>query len=197
MTATGDLRIGVIVGSTRPGRKSASVAEWVRDIAKEREAADYEIVDLEDFALPHLDEELPAAYGRYAHPHTIRWAERVDGFDGFVFVTPEYNHGIPGALKDAIDFVYAEWGNKAAGFVSYGVAGGVRAVEQLRLNLATVGIATVPATVALALTEDFVDGAARPAESQTAALGDVLDGVEAWAAALVPLRRIVEADDAA
>ncbi|WP_243227439.1 NADPH-dependent FMN reductase [Microbacterium sp. CIAB417] len=192
MNAAGKLRVGIVVGSTRPGRKSASVAEWVDGIAQGRESAEYETVDLENFALPHLDEELPAAYGRYAHPHTIRWARRVDEFDGFVFVTPEYNHGIPGALKDAIDFVYAEWGNKAAGFVSYGVAGGVRAVEQLRLNLAT-----VPATVALSLAADFADGAVHPSDGQATALTDVLDGVETWARALAPLRSATESADAA
>lgn len=188
MSAPVKTRIAIVAGSTRPGRKSASVARWVLEHAEARASADYEVVDLEDFALPHLDEEIPAVAGRYAHAHTKKWAERIAGFDGFVFVTPEYNHGVPGALKDAIDFLFAEWNDKAAAFVSYGVVGGVRAVEQLRLNLATVGVATVGASVALGLSADFEGGAARPAASQATALGEALDGLEAWSGALATLR---------
>lgn len=181
-------RIAIVVGSTRPGRKGASVARWVLEQASSRSTAEYEIVDIEDFALPHLDEEIPAAMGRYAHTHTKKWAEHISGFDGFVFATPEYNHGIPGALKDAIDFLSAEWSDKAAAFVSYGVVGGVRAVEQLRLNLATVGVATVGTSVALSLSDDFESGSARPAPSQSAVLSEVLDRLEAWSSALAALR---------
>src|SRR5260221_5638668 len=90
-------------------------------------------------------------------PHTKVWAAKIDGFDGYVFVTPEYNHGISGALKNAIDFLYAEWNNKAAGFVSYGGAGGARAVEQLRLVLAEVQLATVGNQVLLSMFTDFED----------------------------------------
>ncbi|GGN80189.1 hypothetical protein GCM10011579_065480 [Streptomyces albiflavescens] len=93
------------------------------------------MIDLHDHPLPHLDEPAPAPVspGRYQHEHTRAWADTIASFDGFVMVTPEYNHSFPGVLKNAIDSLYAEWNNKAVGFVSYGGGGGTRAVEQLRL----------------------------------------------------------------
>ena len=99
------LRIGIIVGSTRPGRRAPALAEWVLDIAKERKDAAFEIVDIGDYDLPVLDEPMPPSMGNYAQAHTKKWAAKVDSLDGFVFVTPEYNHSISGALKNAIDFV--------------------------------------------------------------------------------------------
>ncbi len=149
-------KIAIIAGSTRPGRRSRLVAEWAASVAaQEHPAAEFEIVDLADFALPLLDEELPALFGRYGNEHTVRWAETIARYDGFVFVTPEYNHSIPGALKNALDFLYAEWNDKAAGFIGYGLHGGTRAVEHLRLILAELKVATVRTQVALSLHHDF------------------------------------------
>ncbi|MDP3971410.1 MAG: NADPH-dependent FMN reductase, partial [Candidatus Nanopelagicales bacterium] len=122
--------------------------------------------------------------------HTKRWAAEIARFDGFVFVTPEYNHGLPAALKNAIDFIFAEWGNKAAGFVSYGSAYGVRAVEQLRLVLSEVSVATVRPQVMMSLFEDFRDFSEfTPHERHEAVLVTVFDQLESWAAALKPLRQ--------
>jgi len=121
-----------------PGRNGEAVAKWVHEIAKERTDAEFELVDIKDFNLPLLDEPLPPIMGQYSRPHTKAWAAKIGSFDGYVFVTAEYNHGVPGALKNAIDFLFREWNDKAAGFVSYGGAGGARAVEQLRLVLAEV-----------------------------------------------------------
>src|SRR5262249_31056021 len=103
------LRIGIITGSTRPNRKAPDVARWVLDIAIKRNDAEYRLVDIQDFELPLLDEPLPPSMGKYQNPHTKRWAAAIASLDGFVFVTPEYNHGIPAALKNAIDFLFAEW----------------------------------------------------------------------------------------
>src|SRR5205814_5098336 len=100
------LRIAIIIGSTRPGRNGEAVAKWVYEIAKKRNDAEFELVDVKDFNLPLLDESIPPSMGQYSKPHTKRWAAKIDSFDGFVFVTAEYNHGIPGALKNAIDFVF-------------------------------------------------------------------------------------------
>src|SRR5688572_7966133 len=136
-----EIRIGIIIGSTRPGRVGDQVARWVLEQASARTDAEFELVDLNDFALPHLDEAVPASMGQYANAHTKAWAQKVDSFDGYIFVTPEYNHSTSGALKNAIDFVYAEWNNKAAGLVSYGSAGGTRAAEHLRLILAELQVA--------------------------------------------------------
>ncbi|MFF4197882.1 NADPH-dependent FMN reductase [Nonomuraea sp. NPDC001831] len=99
----------------RTRRRGPAVAEWVAEVAgREQPAAGFEIIDLADFGLPLLDEPHPPASGLYGNAHTIRWAEAIAGYDGFVFVTPEYNHSVPGALKNALDFVYAEWHDKAA-----------------------------------------------------------------------------------
>src|SRR4051794_27257584 len=126
-------RIGIILGSTRPNRIGGQVADWVFKIASRRRDAEFELVDLRDHPLPHLDEPLPPSFGRYQNDHTKQWAAKIASFDGFVIVTPEYNHGSSGVLKNAIDYLYAEWANKAVGFVSYGGGGGARAVEHLRL----------------------------------------------------------------
>jgi len=182
------INIAIIVGSTRPGHKAAAVARWVNCHAAARDDATFRIVDLAEFDLPHLDEPEPAATGRYCRDHTPDWAARVAGFDGFVFVTPEYNHSTSGVLKNAIDFLYAEWNNKAAGFVGYGVNGGTRAVEHLRMIMAELQIADVRAQVSLSVFTDFVDGEVRPAAHQHMALSTMLDQVVAWAAALRPLR---------
>src|SRR5260370_10104240 len=116
------LRIAIIIGSTRPGRNGEAVAKWVREIAQKRSDAEFGLVDIKDFNLPLLDEPIPAAMGNYSKPHTKAWGAKIDSFDGYVFVTPEYNHGMNGALNNAIDFLYREWNNKAAGFVGYGGA---------------------------------------------------------------------------
>ena len=182
-------RIAIILGSTRPGRNGEAVANWVYDIAKQRDDAEYELVDIADYNLPHLDEALPPSLGQYAHPHTKAWAAKIDSFDGFVFVTPEYNHSTSGALKNAIDFLYKEWNNKAAGFVSYGAVGGARAVEHLRLVMGELQVADVRAQVALSLYTDFKDFAQfNPAPHQAQAVGTVLDQVVAWSGALAALR---------
>ncbi|HEX7037051.1 MAG TPA: NAD(P)H-dependent oxidoreductase [Pseudomonadales bacterium] len=179
------LRIAIIIGSTRPERIGAAVGEWAYAIARQRTDAEFELLDLKDFDLPLLDEPLPPAMGQYAHPHTRRWASVVASFDAFVFVTAEYNHGIPGALKNALDFVYAEWNNKAAGFVSYGSAMGVRAVESLRLVMAELQVADVRAQVMLSLFTDFENMKTfKPDARHEKSLNTMLDQLVAWGGAL-------------
>ena len=185
--------IGIILGSTRPGRRGKAVAKWVYDIAAQRTDAQFELVDLLDYNLPNLDEMMPPAMGQYAGEHTQAWAAKIAAFDGFLFVTPEYNHSTSGALKNAIDFLYAEWNNKAAGFVSYGSAGGTRAVEHLRLIAAELQIATVRSQVALSLFTDFTDpftpqSTFTPAAMQLPALQTTIDQTVAWSTALSSLR---------
>src|SRR5512137_391008 len=152
------LRIGIILGSTRPGRNTEAVARWVFDQAQQRGDAHYELVDIAEYGLPLLDEPIPPSQHKYSKDHTKRWAEKIASLDGFVFVTPEYNHSLPAALKNAIDFLYIEWNNKAAGFVSYGSMGGIRAVEALRPICGQLQLADVAAQVALSLITDFEDG---------------------------------------
>ena len=183
------LKLAIIIGSTRPGRVGEAVGRWVYEVAKRRGDAEFELVDIESFNLPLLDEPIPPSQGKYSKPHTLAWAEKVKSFDGYVFVTPEYNHGTSAALKNAIDFVYAEWNNKAAGFVGYGSAGGVRAVEHLRLVMAEVQVATVRNQVALSLFTDFENYTTfKPDPRHERSLGGVLDQLIAWGGALKTLR---------
>lgn len=183
------VRIGVIIGSTRPGRVGDQVARWVIEQASARGEATFELIDLADFALPHLDEAAPAALGQYANDHTKAWASKIDSFDGYIFVTPEYNHSTSGALKNAIDFVYGEWNNKAAGLVSYGAAGGTRAAEHLRLILGELQVADVRQQVSFSLLTDFENYTRfTPAEYHAGMLAAQLDQLVPWAAALRSVR---------
>jgi NAD(P)H-dependent FMN reductase len=187
-------RIGIILGSTRPGRNGEAVAKWVYEVASDRIDVEFELIDLKDFNLPHLDEVMPPSLGQYSLPHTLEWASKIAQFDGYAFVTPEYNHSTSGALKNAIDFLYAEWNNKAAGFVSYGSAGGTRAVEHLRLVMAELQVADVRAQVALSLFTDFENFSVfKPAEHQREAVNVMLTQLIAWSTALAPLRQPVAA----
>jgi len=184
------IKIAIIIGSTRPGRKAEAVARWVHDIATKRSDAEFELVDIKDFNLPLLDEPMPPAMGQYSQPHTKAWAAKVASFDGYVFVTPEYNHGTSGALKNAIDFLYREWNNKSAGFVGYGSAGGTRAVEQLRLIMGELLVADVRAQVALSLFTDFENFSTfKPAPMHEKSVNVMLDQVVAWGTALHTLRK--------
>jgi NAD(P)H-dependent FMN reductase len=184
------IKIAIIIGSTRPGRKGEAVAKWVHEIAQKRSDAEFELVDIKDFNLPLLDEPTPPIMGQYSKPHTKTWAAKIGSFDGYVFVTPEYNHGICGALKNAIDFLFREWNDKVAGFVSYGGAGGARAVEQLRLVLAEVQIATVRNQVLLSMFTDFENFSVfKPAPQHEKSVNAVFDQVIAWAGALKTLRK--------
>jgi NAD(P)H-dependent FMN reductase len=139
--------------------------------------------------VPLLDEPIPPSQGKYSKEHTKKWAAKIASFDGFVFVTPEYNHGICGALKNAIDFLFREWNNKAAGFVGYGSAGGARAVEHLRLVMAEVQVATVRNQVALSLFTDFENYTTfKPAAYHEKSVNQMLDQLVAWSGAMRTLR---------
>src|SRR5262244_2272276 len=169
------LKVAIVLGSTRPGRNGEAVAKWVHDIASRRRNATFELIDLRDFNLPLLDEPLPPALGQYSQPHTTAWAAKIAEFDAFIFVTPEYNHSIPGALKNAIDFLWREWNDKAAGIVSYGGVGGARAAEQLRLVFGEIKVAGVRAQVTLSLFTDFEKYTTlKPAPHQEQAVNDML-----------------------
>lgn len=196
------IRIAIIVGSTRPGRRADAVAQWVHEVSLRHPAVSsgettVEVVDLADYGLPLLDEAVPALFGEYRNAHTRRWATEIASFDGFVFVTPEYNHSYPAALKNAIDFLYAEWHNKAAGFVSYGLQGGTRAVEHLRGVLSEMKVADISTQVALSTFTDFEfadptdpleRGECTPSEYQMHTLMTMLDELIAWSRALKSLR---------
>ncbi|WP_327129344.1 NADPH-dependent FMN reductase [Streptomyces sp. NBC_01727] len=184
-------RIGIILGSTRPGRVGPQVAQWIEKSAGAREDANFELVDLADYDLPLFDEPRSPLMGAYEHAHTRAWSARVAELDGFVFVTPEYNRSIPSALKNAIDFLYNEWNNKAAGFVAYGsTVSGARAVEHLRLIAGALHLATVRTQVNLSLVTDFERFTTfTPANHHDTALHQMLTEVISWTNALAPLRQ--------
>ena len=183
------LKVAIILGSTRPNRNGEAVAQWVYEHVQNREDAEFELIDLKEINLPLLDEPIPPSQGKYSKDHTKKWSAKIAEFDAFVFVTAEYNHNIPAALKNAIDFLYKEWNNKAAGFVSYGSAGGVRSVEALRLVMAELQIADVRAQVMFSLSEDFENYSVfKPRPHHEKSLNTMLDQLVAWGEAMKNVR---------
>ncbi|MEV5754299.1 NAD(P)H-dependent oxidoreductase [Actinoallomurus sp. NPDC052308] len=189
------IRIGIIIGSTRPGRNGDQVARWVRDLAAGHagDTAEVELVDRADYALPLLDEAVPPAQTPGRQPHTRRWAERIGSYDAYVIVTPEYNTAPP-ALTNAIDYLHQEWGGKPVAYVGYGIFGAVMAVQKLRAQAGVLRMADIGPQVALSLHEDFVNFADfRPRELHTAQVRGLVDELLAWAQALGPLRAASQA----
>ncbi|MHC0035428.1 NADPH-dependent FMN reductase [Pseudoneobacillus sp. C159] len=177
------LKIGIILGSTRQGRVSPQVGEWVKSIADKRNDAEYEIVDIADYQLPFLGEGTGQEEGIAA------WNEKLANLDGFVFIVQEYNHSITGALKNALDLAREPWNNKAAGIVSYGSTGGARAAEHLRGIMGELMIADVRVHPTLSLFTDFENGSVfKPADLHLTNVNAMLDQVLTWSAALKTIR---------
>lgn len=183
------LKLAIILGSTRPGRNGEAVANWVLTKAKERTDADYELIDLLDYPLPLLDEAVPASRGVYASEHTKAWAAKIKEYDGYIFVTPEYNHSTSAALKNAIDYLYTEWNNKAAAFVSYGSLGGTRAIEHLRAISSELQLAHVRQQLSFSLFTDFENFSQfKPSAVHDSTAPVLFDQLESWAGALKTVR---------
>ncbi|MNJ49890.1 FMN-dependent NADPH-azoreductase [compost metagenome] len=177
------LNIGIILGSTRQGRVSPQVGEWVKGIADKRGDANYEIVDIADFKLPFLG----TTDG--TEPGIGEWNQKLASLDGFVFIVQEYNHSITGALKNALDFAREAWNDKAAGIVSYGSTGGARAAEHLRGICGELKIADVRTHPTLSLFTDFENGSVfKPQDLHLNNVNTMLDEVMAWSGALKILR---------
>lgn len=183
------LEVCVLICSTRPNRVGDQVGRWAHGVLSKREDANFTLVDLRDMGLPLFDEpHPPAATGTPVHEHTRRWSQVVSGFDAFVFVVPEYNHSIPGAFKNALDYLYAEWADKAAGFVGYGTVGAARSIEHLRGVMGQLNIADVRPQVSLFLDRDFDAGRFVPTDRHARALGRVADKTVEWGSALKTVR---------
>ncbi|WP_206446561.1 NADPH-dependent FMN reductase [Agrococcus sp. KRD186] len=179
-------KIAIITGSIRPNRIGAGVSQWVLEQAQQRGDADYELVDIADFNLPLLDEPMP---GAQTQEHTQAWAAKIAEFDGFVFVTGEYNHSVVPALANAISFLNAEWNNKAAGIVGYGSAMGVRAVEHLRGILSELQVAHVQKAGMFSLFTDFENFSTfKPTEMHAASVAPMLDQLVVWSKAMEHVR---------
>lgn len=141
-----DIKIAIIVGTNRPARIGRKVADWAINQLPQQEGVVYELIDIAEVNLPFLNEpKLPSA-GDYAHEHTRKWSEKIAGYDGYILVTGEYNHGYPASLKNALDTIYAEWQKKPVAFVGYGALGAARSIEQLVSVTAQIGMVPLPST---------------------------------------------------
>jgi NAD(P)H-dependent FMN reductase len=181
----------IIVGSTRPGRAGAPIAQWFAARAKDHGGFDVNVVDLAELGLPLLDEPNHPRLGQYTRQHTKDWSAIVDAADAFVIVTPEYNYGYPASVKNAIDYLHHEWRDKPVGFVSYGgVAAGTRAVQQLKQVVTTLRMLPVFDSVNIPFYNQFLDsdGVFQPNAVLEQAAGAMLDELVRTEAALRPLR---------
>jgi NAD(P)H-dependent FMN reductase len=187
-------RLLIIIASTRPGRGGEPVARWFMEKAGEHGGFELTVVDLAEFRLPLLDEPNHPRLRQYVNPHTHQWSGKVDAADAFVFVTPEYNHGYPASLKNAIDYLHHEWRNKPVGFVSYGgVAAGTRSVEQLQQVVTAVKLMPVIEQVNIPFYQQFIDddGVVQPNDVMEQAADAMLDQLVRLEAMLRPLREQV------
>lgn len=187
------LKIAIIIGTTRAARFGHKPAQWVKDIATGRDDMDTEIIDLRDFPMPFFDEVASNAWAPTTNEIAKAWQKKMAGFDGYIFVTAEYNHGMPAVLKNALDYAYPEWNKKAAALVGYGSVGGARAVEQLRMVAAELQMATIRTGV-------YIQGAdfmgvwqqgkdLKELTHLQQGVKDMLDQLSWWAAALKTARQ--------
>lgn len=182
----------IIIGSTRPGRVGPAVAAWFAKRAEEHGGFEVQVTDLAELNLPLLDEPNHPRLKQYTQQHTKDWSALVEASDAFVFVTPEYNYGFNAALKNAIDYLHAEWQNKAAGIVSYGgVAAGTRATQMLKQVLTALKVMPVPEAVNIPFVTQHLDEDKRfkPTELIDASATAMLDEVLKWTESLASLRK--------
>lgn len=185
------VKIGIVTGSTRDARVNGQVAEYILEKSKNVEGAHFEIVDIKDYDLPLFNEAMPPAMANkeYSNDENNRWSKKIDSLDGFIFVTPEYNKAITPSLKNAIDYLGPEWGNKAAGIIGYGSTLGVAATLNLRTILSNANVATVGPFGAFSLFTDFEQMSTfRPAEVHNATIQAVIDTTVAWSKGLQTAR---------
>lgn len=152
------ISLKIIIASTRPGRKGPAIAAWIFEWCKKNSLFSTEVLDLVEINLPFLDEPKPARLKEYTNEHTKSWSREIDNSDAFIIVTPEYNHGYPASLKNAMDFLYWEWNYKPVAFVSYGgVAGGTRAVQQLHQVATSLNMMPLPESVCIPAFTKYID----------------------------------------
>ena len=181
------MKIGIIIGSIRAGRNGEAVGKWVHDYALNRkdEGIEYELVDLKDYDLPLLGNEPSEIQGK-----TIKlWSEKMESFDGYVMITPEYNRGVPGAFKNALDYLQPEVHNKAVGYVAYGGLGGLSAIQNLSLINAEQELASVRTMVTFSIMTDFENMSVfKPADYHLANANQMFEQLISWSKALKTVR---------
>ncbi|MCD1286645.1 NADPH-dependent FMN reductase [Brevibacterium sp. GP-SGM9] len=182
------LNIAIIPGTSRPQALNPQIVAWAKDQLAGRDDVRAEVVDFGDFNLPLLDEVVPAGAKMYANDHTKAWGAKLDEFDAFIFVTPEYNHSISGSLKNALDFVATEFNHKVAGIINYGADKGVRAAEHLRHILANYKLAVVRDQASFSIFTDVAEGQFAPTEVSAAPFASMVDDLVSWGEALKSVR---------
>jgi NAD(P)H-dependent FMN reductase len=189
-SSVSELNLLVVVASTRPGRIGLPVSQWFVDVAKEHGGFQVSVADLAEENLPLLDEPHHPRLRRYQHDHTKRWSEKVDAADAIVFVLPEYNYALGAALKNALDYLHAEWNYKPAGVVSYGgVSAGTRSAMALQGVAYSLRLWMTPVAVNIPFVQTLLeDGVIKASESMTNAAAAMLDELSKLAPALAPLR---------
>ena len=181
----------IIIASTRPGRVGLPVADWFAARARHHGTFELDVVDLAELGLPFMDEPNHPRLRRYEHQHTKEWSARVDAADAFALVTPEYNHSYNAPLKNAIDFLHAEWAYKPVGFVSYGgIAAGTRAMQALKPSLVALKMTPVLEAVNIPFHAQFIgeDGQVHANDVMDAAADAMLAELAKLTGALRSLR---------
>jgi len=183
------MHLQIIVGSTRQGRRSRPVADWAYQFAAARTDLSVEMIDLKDWNLPMFDLPKPPALGNYEDSLQQRWAAKIAEGDAYLFVSPEYNHGYTAVLKNALDYLFAEWARKPASFISYGGAHGARGIEQLRLVLIELRVAPLRDALHIVnIVQKFSDGRFEGDERDVRQLNHILDDIVWWGEALKAAR---------
>lgn len=174
------MKIGIISGSLRTSRATSSVAAYVHRVASARSEATYDLIELADFDVPLLTSPVHpmVANKNYDDPNVQKWSDAIDGLDAFVFVTPEYNHGVPGGFKNAVDSLGVEWVGKPVAFVGHGSVGGVRAVEQWRQIVVNFSMPVARAELNFNMFNHWDDGTFTPADRHDDEVGAMLDQLE-------------------
>jgi NAD(P)H-dependent FMN reductase len=191
------LNIAIIPGTSRPQALNPQIVSWVEQQLAGNDDVRAEVVDFGSFDLPLLDEVVPAGAKMYANDHTKAWGAKLEEFDAFIFVTPEYNHSISGSLKNALDFVATEFNHKVAGIVNYGADKGVRAAEHLRHILANYKLAVVRDQTSFSIFTDVADGTFAPTEVSAAPFASMIADIVAWGEALKSVREAGAEEQAA
>ena len=181
----------IIIASTRPNRVGPSVAAWVRERAVAHSGFEVELIDLAEVSLPMFDEPQHPRFGNYVHQHTKDWSATIARGDAYIFVMPEYNYGFNAALKNAIDYLNAEWQRKAVGLVSYGgVAAGTRAVQMIKQVLSALKMVPITDSVNIPFVAQLLDEEhnLQPNEIMEISVTGMLSELARWTEALAPLR---------
>ncbi|MFT3824418.1 MAG: NAD(P)H-dependent oxidoreductase [Chitinophagaceae bacterium] len=184
-------KVKIITSSTRPGRKGPAVAAWIQELAAQHEGLEVELLDVAAINLPFMDEPNHPRLKQYTHDHTKKWSKLIEEADAFLFVTTEYNFGYPAPLKNAIDFLYHEWGYKPVGFVSYGgLSGGTRAVQQLKQVVTALKMVPLVEAVHIPFFSKFLNDEEKflPDEGNIKTAGAMIAELAKWAETLKTMR---------